>query len=151
MSYNPLYVGAQSSGSSIGIVTNYTNSSSVNPIPQGTPLSLTGTADQVAPTDVSSQASISAFVGIAQFRIAASSSGAVISNGRLLNLSGYSFSIGDSIWMGISGNIQNTRPNYGVTGFASGDFVYYIGTVVQNEDNALQQDLVIMPQLIGEL
>jgi hypothetical protein len=94
---------------------------------------------------------VAAFVGVAQFRIAGSSSGPVLSNGRLLNLTGYSFSIGDSIWISISGSLQNTRPDDGVTGFNPGDWIYYVGTVSQNESNALQQDLVVMPQLMGEL
>jgi hypothetical protein len=151
MTYSPFYFSQQGTGTSMSLVTNYTNSSSVNPIPQGTPVSLTGTADFIAPTDVTSQASISAFVGVAQFRIAASGNGPVLSNGRLQNLTGWSFSIGNSIWIGLSGILQSTRPDYGVTGFATGDYVYYIGTIVQNESNSLQQDLVVLPQLIGEL
>jgi hypothetical protein len=149
MSYNPLATGSQLNASSI--VTNYTNASSIDPIPQGTPLSLTGTADLVSPTDVSSQSSIAAFVGVAQFRIPASGNGPVLSHGRLQNLQGYSFSIGDSIWISITGSLQNIRPDVGVTGFAESDFVYFLGTISQNESNALQQDLVAMPQLIGEL
>jgi hypothetical protein len=151
MTYSPFYFNQQGNGTGIGLVTNYSNSDSVNPIPQGTPVSLTGTADMIAPTDVTSQASIQSFVGFAQFRIAASGNGSVISNGRLLNLTGYSFSIGDSIWISATGSIQNTRPDVGVTGFTTGDYVYYVGTISQNESNSLQQDLVIMPQLMGQL
>jgi len=151
MSYNPLTSGSQLNASSNAIVTNYTNASVSVAIPQGTPCSLTGSSDQIAPTDVTSQSSIAAFVGIAQFRIAASANGPVLSNGRLLNITGYSFSIGDSIWVGVGGIIQNVRPDDGVTGFGPGNYVYYVGTVTQNESNALQQDLVVMPQLIGEL
>lgn len=151
MAYNPLTNGFQSKISSIAIVTNYTNASASVAIPQGTPCSLTGTADQIEPTDVTNQNSVSAFVGIAQFRIPASGNGPVLSNGRLQNLTGFSFSIGDSIWISVSGSLQNVRPSEGVTGFFSGDFVYYVGTLAQNESNFLQQDLIVMPQLIGEL
>ena len=150
MTYSPFFFSQQSTASSTGIVSNYTNSSATA-IPQGTPVSLTGSQDLIAPTDVTSQASISAFVGIAQFRIAGNGNGPVISNGRLMNLNGYSFSIGDSIWIGVGGIIQNVRPDDGVTGFASGDYVYYVGTVAQNESNSLQQDLIVIPQLIGQL
>jgi hypothetical protein len=151
MSYNPLTVGSQLNASSISLVTNYSNASSVDPIPQGAPVSLTGTADQIAPTDVTSQTSVSAFVGVAQFRIAPSGNGPVLAAGRLLNLTGFSFSIGDSIWISISGSIQNMRPDDGVTGFGPDDYVYSIGTIAQNESNALQQDLIVMPQLMGQL
>ena len=150
LTYSPFYFNQQSNGTSEGLVSNYTNSSGTA-IPQGTPVSLTGSQDLIAPTDVTSQSSVSRFVGIAQFRIPGNANGPVISNGRLLNLGGYSFSIGDSIWIGLSGIIQNVRPDYGVTGFATGDYVYFVGTITQNESNNLQQDLVILPQLIGQL
>jgi len=150
MSYSPFSFNQQGTGTGIALVSNYTNSTST-PIPQGTPLSLVGTGDQVAPTDVTSQASVSAFVGCAQTRIAGNANGPVVSNGRLQNITGYSFSIGNSIFIGLSGILQNTRPDYGVTGFAAGDYVYYIGTIVANEENPTNQDLIIMPQLIGEL
>lgn len=100
---------------------------------------------------MTSQTSIQAFVGVAQFRIAGNGNGPILSNGRLLNLTGYSFSIGDSIWISVSGSLQNTRPDDGVTGFSPGDYVYFVGTIAQNESNALQQDLIVIPQLIGEL
>lgn len=151
MTYSPFFFSQQSTASSTGIVSNYTNNSGTA-IPQGTPVSSTGTQDMIAPTDVTSQASVSAFVGIAQFRIPGNANGPVISNGRLLNLSlTYGFAIGQAIWIGLSGTIQNTRPDDGVTGFGPGDFVYYVGIIVQNETNSLQQDLVIIPQLIGQL
>lgn len=150
MSYSPFSFYQQGTGTSLGLVTNYTNSSGTA-IPQGTPVSLTGSGDLIAPTDVTNQSSVSSFVGIAQFRINGSANGPVISNGRLQILTGYSFSIGDSIFIGVGGIIQNVRPDYGVTGFSAGDYVYYIGTVVANETTPLDQDLVIMPQLIGEL
>jgi hypothetical protein len=152
MTYSPFSFNQQGTGTSVGIVSSYTNSSSVNPIPQGTPCSLTGTADQIAPTDATNQTSVASFVGLAQFRIPASGNGPVISNGRLLNLaSSWGFSVGNSIWIGLGGIIQSTRPDTGITGFGSGDFIYFIGNIVQNESNSLQQDLVVIPQLIGEL
>jgi hypothetical protein len=150
MSYNPLYVGSQALGSSVALVTNYTNSTA-SAIPQGVAVSSTGVADQIAPTDPTSDTSVHAFVGLAQARIPASSSGPVISGGRLEILTGYSFSIGNSIWMGLNGVPQSTRPDYGVTGFTSGDWVVFLGVVVQDEANPSDQDLQVIPQLIGQL
>jgi hypothetical protein len=150
MSYNPLYVGSQALGSSVALVTNYTNGTG-SPILQGTAVSKTGVQDQIAPTDPTDDASVHAFVGFAQFRINAATLGPVISNGRLEVLSGYSFSVGDAIWVGLNGVPQNVRPDYGVTGFAAGDFIIFCGVVVQNALNPSNQDLQVMPQLIGEL
>ena len=150
MSYNPNFVGSQSLGSSIAMVSDYTNGTGTA-IPQGVAVSKTGVGDQIAPTDPTNDVSVHAFVGFAQFRIPAATLGPVISGGRLENLTGYSFAIGDSIWVGLGGVIQNVRPDYGITGFTAGDFVIFAGVVVQNVKNALNQDLQVMPQLIGEL
>ena len=150
MGYNPLFTGSQGSGSSVSIVSNYYNATGLS-IAQGTPLSKTGVADQIAPTDPTNDTSVHSFVGIAQARIANGTSGPVLSNGRLLNIQGYSFNIGDTLWVGLNGILQNVRPDYGVTGFQSGDFVYFIGVICQNEENSLIKDLQVMPQLVGEL
>jgi hypothetical protein len=148
MSYNPNFVGSQANGSSIALVTNYTNG---NPtaIPQGTPLSITGSF--VYPTNVSSDVSVASFVSYAQVRIAANATGPVISGGRLENLTGYSFSLGDPIYMSISGSLQNVRPDDGVTGFGMGDFIVFCGTIVPNIVNPSNQDLQILSQVFGEL
>ena len=150
MSFNPLYVGNQSLGTSVALVTNYTNGTG-SAIAQGTAVSKTGVADQIAPTDPTSDSSVHSFVGFAQARIPANTLGPVILSGRLENLTGYSFSIGDSIWIGLSGIIQNVRPQDGVTGFAEGDFVVFAGVIVENSNNPSNQDLQCIPQLVGEL
>lgn len=154
MSFNPLYVGAQSTGTSIALVSNYTNSSAT-PIPQGTPVSKTGAADLIAPTDVSDQTSVQRFVGYAQFRIGANALGPVISGGRLQTLTGYSFSIGDSIYISTTGSLQNTKPVDGngnpVAPFTSGDSMIFSGVIVQNETNPSNQDLQILTQVLGVL
>jgi hypothetical protein len=45
MTYSPFYFSQQATGTSVGIVSNYTNSSVSAAIAQGTPVSLTGTAE----------------------------------------------------------------------------------------------------------
>ena len=150
MTYSPFYFSPQSTGTSIAIVTNYYNNTG-SAIAQGVAVSKTGTADQIAPTDPTSDTSVHAFVGFAQFHLPNATLGPIISSGRLETLTGYSFSLGQSIWIGLNGVIQNTRPDYAVTGFATGDFIMYAGVIVQNELNPINQDLLLMPQLVGEL
>lgn len=154
MSYTPFYFDQQSTGSSVALVTNYYNSTGIA-IPQGTPVSATGTLNYVEPTDVTSQTSVQSFVGYAQYRIPNGSLGPVISGGRLENMTGYSFSLGDAIYISTTGSLQNTKPTDSdgnpVAPFVSGDFIIFCGCVVQNEANPSNQDLQILTQIIGAI
>lgn len=153
MSYNPLYVGSQSMGSSRQLLTNYLNSTG-SAIAQGAPCSVQSDGS-IALTDVTSQVSVQSFVGYAYTRIASASTGPIISGGRLENLTGYSFTIGNSIYISVGGGLQNTSPvdNNGnpVAPFVVGDFTIFAGVIVQNEDNPSNQDLQIFSQNLGEL
>jgi hypothetical protein len=152
--YSPFFFGPQSTGSSIALVTNYYNNTG-STIAQGTPLSATGTSNYVAPTNVTSEASVQAFVGYAQFRIPNASLGPVISAGRLENLQGYSFSIGNPIYISTTGSLQNTYPvdadGNPVAPFTAGDYMVFCGVIVQNQSNPSLQDLQILTQTIGVL
>ena len=79
--------------------------------------------------------------------------GSVISGGRLQNLLGYSFSVGDAIYMSTTGSLQNTKPvdssGNPVAPFVSGDFLIFCGVIVQNETNNTLQDLQIFTQDFG--
>ena len=153
--YSPFYFDQQGTGTSVALVTNYYNNTGVA-IAQGTPVSATGTANYVAPTDVTSQTSVQSFVGYAQFRIPTASLGPVISGGRLENLQGYTFSIGDAIYMSVLGTyLQNTKPvdsnGNPVAPFVSGDIMVFAGVIVENELNPSLQDLQILTQVLGAL
>lgn len=154
MSYNPLYVGANGLGTSVALVTQYYNNTG-SAIAQGAPLSATGTSNYVALTDVTSQSSVQSFVGYAQARIPNGSSGNVISGGRLINLQGYSFSIGQPIYISATGSLQNTSPvdssGNPIAPFVSGDVMIFCGCIVQNESNPSLQDLQILTQVLGAL
>jgi len=153
MSYNPLYVGQFSQSSARQLITNYTNNTGFA-IPQGSPCSIQ-TDGTIALTDVTSQQSVQNFVGYAYARIANASSGPVISGGRLQNLMGYSFSVGDIIYISVGGSLQNTKPvdNNGdpVAPFVSGNFMVFVGCIVQNETDNAQQDLQIFTQDFGAI
>jgi hypothetical protein len=132
------------------MVTNFTNGSG-SAMPQGSPISKTGVSNQISLTDPTNETSVRSMVGVAQYRIAASTLGPGLTYGRLEVLTGYSFSIGDAIYVGIGGILQNVKPDYGVTGFAAGDWVVFVGVICQNELNPSDQDLMVMPQIIGQL
>lgn len=120
------------------------------------PVSATGTANHITPTDITSQASVQAFVGYAQVRISNASLGPVISGGRLENLQGYGFSLGDAIYFSVLGTyLQNTKPvdsnGNPVAPFVSGNIMVFCGCIVQNETNPSLQDLQILTQVLGAL
>lgn len=148
MSFNPLYVGAQSKSSSRQVVTNYTNATAFA-IPQGTPVS-TNTSGMISPTDVTNETSVNQFVGHAQFRISASSLGPVISGGRLENIV-TAFAVGDPIYIGHGGTLINQKPDVGIAGFMAGDWVMFVGVLVKNEFNPSLTDIQLCSQIIGEL
>lgn len=147
MAYTPTLFGATATVS--GTSSQYQNGTG-STIPEGTPVSVNG-AGMIVPTDVTTLSSVDSFVGYAYAPIAASAVGTVIANGRLQNLSGYSFSVGDAIYIGIGGILQNTKPDYGVTGFGTGDSVVFCGVVVKNTTIPSNQDLQILTQIIGVL
>lgn len=147
MAYTPTLFGSTATVSASS--SQYQNGSG-STLAQGTPVSVNGSG-QIIPTNVTSQSSVEAFVGYVSTSIAISAVGTVISNGRLQNLTGYSFTIGQAIYIGIGGILQNTQPTYGVTGFNTGDSVVFCGVVVKNTTNPSNQDLQILTQVIGVL
>jgi hypothetical protein len=148
MSYNPLFNGSTFNGSSRQLITNYQNGTGIA-IPQGTPVS-TNSIGQIVPTDVTSQASVQAIVGYANVRIPSGAYGGVISSGRLENIS-TSFAIGDAVYIGLGGTLINTKPDYGVSGFAAGDWIVFVGVLTKNEFNPTLTDLQLFTQTIAQL
>jgi len=148
MSYNPLFTNTQFKGSSRSVITNFTNGT-LFAIPQGMAVS-TDTAGNILPTDVNDQVSVQAMVGYANVRIPAGTVGPVIIDGRLENIT-TTFVVGDAVYVGTDGNLINYRPDYGVDGFVSGDFVIFVGVIVKNEFSLFQKDLQLFTDVIGQL
>ncbi len=149
MSYNPLYVGAQGGGSSIAVITNYTNASMINAIPQAQACSVTG-GGLIVPLDVTSQASWQAFVGYANVRIPASGTGPVVANGRLMNVV-TSYTAGTALYIGTDSNPTSIIPSAGVNGFVEGDMVIFLGVLVPNESNPSNLDIALFTQFVDVL
>jgi hypothetical protein len=148
MSYSPFFFNQNAKGSSRATQAGFQNGSG-STILQSTPVSV-NTSSQTLPLDVTSEASVQAIVGLAGVDTPNGASASVIDNGRLENIT-TSFSVGDAVYAGISTPLINVKPDIGVAGFASGDFVVFIGVVVKNEFNPSLLDLKLMISVIGQL
>ena len=151
MSYSPTSYYPQSTGTAEGVSTTYTNASAVTAIPQAQAVAI-NSSGLIVPLDVTSQASVQAMVGYAAVRIPTSSAGQVISNGRLkLYTNTNSYPLNTPLYVDLTGNPTNIVPAVGVNGFASGNYVVFMGVLVPNEKNPLEFDISLFTQVIGAL
>lgn len=148
MSYSPNFRGTTSNASSRQNQTGYVNGT-ISTFAVGTPLSI-GTNGLSVPTDVTSEASVQAFVGLCSVRTPSATNGQVVSSGRL-ELISTSFNLGDAVYVGLNGTLINVKPDIGVAGFAAGDFVIFVGVVVANEFNSSLRDIQVFIGVVGQL
>ena len=148
MSYSPNFRGNAANAASRQNQTGYVNGTG-STINIGTPVSTLANG-MMSPTDVTSQASVQAFVGLCATTTPSAAKAQVVSAGRLENVS-TGFNVGDAIYIGLDGTLINVKPDIGVAGFASGNFLVFVGVVVQNEFNASAQDIQVFLQVFGEL
>jgi hypothetical protein len=90
------------------------------------------------------------FQGITPEAILNGQSGAVVVSGRIANVT-TAIAVGSPLWVSLAGSIQSTAPDYGVTGFAIGDFIIKVGALAQNPTNPSQIDLIVNSSLRGQL
>ena len=107
-------------------------------------------AGSIATIDVSDEASAKSFQGITAASIASLASGTIAQTGRLENVT-TAFSYQDDLYIAKDGTITNVAPEIGSAGFLAGDFVIYVGTVAQNQDNPANFDYVLLPTIVGQL
>lgn len=148
MTYSPKFRGSVALGSSRALSSGYQNGS-VSTITKGTPIGV-NVFGQVSPVDVSSESSVLSMVGLMGVDTPPSANGNICDAGRLENIT-TSFNAGDPVWVAKGGGLTNVKPDIGVGGFASGDFVVFIGVIALNEFNALQKDIHLMKFIIGQL
>lgn len=148
MSYSPLFRGNSAKGSVGQVQSGYQNGTG-STIAQGTPVTINGSG-QVVPIDVTVDAQATGIVGLVAADLPSAASGQVIDNSRLENVS-MGFSVGDILYVSKSGFLTNLVPDYGVGGFSAGDWVIYVGVVVQNEFNPSQIDIVVSISARGQL
>lgn len=148
MSYSPNFRGTQSKASARQTITDYQNGSG-STLAQCTPVA-TNNLGQLVGVDPSNTANVLSIVGLANLDIPSSANGPVIDNGRLENAT-IGFSVGDSLYLSKAGFLQNTPPVAGFGGFVTGDYLVFIGVVVQNEFNPSLKDIKLMIERIGLL
>lgn len=100
--------------------------------------------------DVSVEAESLAIVGITKTSVPDATTGAMVTNGRLENVTG-TFVFGDVIYVSKTGGLTSTKPDIGVDGFLAGDWVIKLGVVTKSQINPLNKDLIIQIQLMGQL
>lgn len=150
MTYSPNFRGTTARGSARSDQTRYENGTGLT-MTKASPVS-TDTSGNLILVDVSVEATVRRMVGLTAESIAPAVLGQVCSDGRLENIpGGLGFAIGDTIWVAPSGTLTNVKPDLSVFGWASGYWVIFVGVVVENEFNALQQDLQLQRQVIGQL
>lgn len=149
MGYSSNFRGTSSKAPSRGVASGY-QSGSISDIAAGAPVSVNG-AGMISPTDVSSEASATSFVGLANALISSSANGQVTTIGRLEGLTLAGFSLGDAVYVGKNGTLTNIKPNIGINSFTTGDFVIFVGLVVKNEFDPAKKDILLMPEMIGQI
>lgn len=152
MSYNPSTDGSINNqyfkGSARSVVSGYQNATG-STLPMATPVAINSSGQLIA-VDVSSQAVVQAIVGLTAASIPNAANGQVADGGRLENVS-LAFSAGDALYVAKDGTLTNIKPDIGVGGFLSGDFVIFIGVMAVNEFNPSNFDIKLLISVIGEL
>jgi hypothetical protein len=118
-------------------------------MPKGTPVRSTPAGDMDF-IDVSIEAHAFAASGITQDVTPNLSNGAVLTTGRLVNLS-TSFNFGDAVYVSKTGGLTNLKPTIGIDGFVSGDYIVAVGVIGKNAENPSNKDLIINIGIVGQL
>jgi hypothetical protein len=151
MSYSPKFVGNSANvsvTSSRKVSRNYVNGN-VGTLARGTPVG-TMTSGLVTIIDVSSQTSVNGFVGLFNIDAPSAASVEVLDSGLLENFT-TSFAINDPVYVSKAGGLTNIIPIRGSNGFVAGDYVLFLGTIVQNEFDNTKKDIKILIQKPGRL
>lgn len=118
------------------------------PIAAFTPLT-TDALGNLKLVDVSVEADILNVVGISIASILNNTNGTIVNQGKIENVN--LFNLKDSVWISKTGTLINTAPEVGVNGFQAGDFIVKIGSIIKNQQNPLNKDLLVNIQVIGQL
>lgn len=149
MSFSPYWLNKNSTGMSRATQGGYQNGSG-STLAKASPVSV-NLSSQIVPLDVSNELSVQALVGLTGLDIPNAATGSVVDNGRLEDITTL-FAVGDAVYAGKIIPLTNIKPDIGnPDGFASGDFVVFIGVIVKNEFNPLLLDLKLMLSVIGQL
>lgn len=151
MSYSPNFTNNTAKGaasSSRQVARNYINGSG-STLVQTTPLSVLSSG-LVTTLDLTSKVSVDAFVGCYSIDTPNAASAQVADSGLIENIT-TSYSVGAAVWASKTGGLTNSPPTIGTNGFISGDYVLFVGVIVQNEFDNTKKDLKILIQKPGRL
>ena len=118
-------------------------------ITKGTPVR-SDISGNISTVDVSVEDDALSIIGVASENIANGSTGTITVGGLLTGIS-TTASVQDILYVSSSGVITNAKPDIGVSGFVEGDFVIVLGTVIENQSNPLQKDLIVNINVVGQL
>ena len=153
MSYSPNFVGVNGKGSSRSLQTAYQNGEAYS-LTQGMPVCV-NTSGNMVHVDVTSDASVAGIIGVCSAAVTTGAVGEVMDIGRLEKIT-TGFNVGDAIYINTDGTLMNVRPDIGVQfgtapAFNVGDYVVFVGVIVQNQFNITQQDLKVYMSVAGQL
>lgn len=147
MSYSPNFRGNYSVAPSTGIV-NVLNNNTGSNINALTPV-YSNISGEMAPIDISNDTQALALLGITTTNVLHTTSGTIISSGKLSNVSVGSF--GDTLYVSKTGTLTNIQPSEGVGGFVTGDWIIRIGVIIKNQDNPANKDLLLQIDIVGQI
>jgi hypothetical protein len=108
------------------------------------------TLGDLGAVDVSVESSALSVIGLVAVDIPDGDVGDAITLGCIQDIT-TSAAYGDVLYISKTGDLTNVKPSIGVDGFLAGDFVIKIGIVSKNQDNPTDKDVVVAPQVIGQL
>jgi hypothetical protein len=147
MTYSPSFTGSTGAASKV-IQTTFTSGTGLT-LSKATPVSINASS-QIIAIDVSSETSVYRLVGLCGADIAGAATGNVVDTGRLENVI-LGYSVGDPLYVSKSGFLTNVKPDIGVGGFLSGDWVIFVGLLIKNDSDPLKKDIKLMLSIVGQL
>lgn len=116
---------------------------------KGTPVRINNSGE-LAFVNVSTESEATNIAGITNEEILSGNSGNFVSSGKITNIT-TTANFGDVMYIDKFGGLTNVAPVAGQNSFVEGDFVITAGVVAKNIDNALNKDLIINIDIVGQL
>ena len=118
-------------------------------IVQGTPIGI-NVSGEMQLLDVAIEDNILSFVGLTKTDISSGSTGEVVVSGPAENVN-TTANLDEIVYVAKTGGLTSTKPEIGVGGFVAGDIIVKVGKVTKNATNGSLKDVVVQPQIIGQI
>jgi len=137
---------SQSASSSVKILlTNNTASTLI----KATPVAV-NSSGELAIIDISDENLSMSFLGLVDNNISDASAGNIVISGLIENI-GAVGATGNVVYVSKTGGLTTTKPSIGINDFEAEDFVIKVGVLVKNQGDAQLIDIIVVPQIIGQL